>query len=218
MSRYRSTAFVMMAMVMGCLFASIQFSARTEVQAKENERERERPQCRIAFVNVAEVLKGYKKANMDGDKITESRKTYFDAITEHRNRMNEINQELQKDIDARTKDELIAKMTKLQRKIEDIDRNAQKELGDMSNQAVVDVYKSINSVIADLAKERDLDCVQIFPGPASDTPITAPIAHLVLQTPASYPIYLRKELNLTEEVIERLNSSKATTKITPKGE
>ena len=109
-------------------------------------------------------------------------------------------------------------MTKLQRKIEDIDRNAQKELGDMSNQAVVDVYKSINSVIADLAKERDLDCVQIFPGPASDTPVTAPIAHLVLQTPASYPIYLRKELNLTEEVIERLNASKATTKITPKGE
>jgi hypothetical protein len=61
-------------------------------------------------------------------------------------------------------------------------------------------------VVGELAKERGLDVVEAFPSAATPKEERSPkISQLTLQTPDLIPLYLNPELDLTTEVIARLN-------------
>jgi Skp family chaperone for outer membrane proteins len=160
---------------------------------------------KIAYLNIAKVLREFQKANSDGRKITARREEHIGRIKELREEQARLGQLLQtaKDND---KESIQLKMTEINRKVEDIDRKAQKELGEMSNQAVLGVYQNVRGIVADIAKERGLDVVEAFPDVSTDAEAANPaVAQLKLQTPALMPYYLNKDLDLTDEVIERLN-------------
>jgi hypothetical protein len=60
--------------------------------------------------------------------------------------------------------------------------------------------------MTEFAKDRGLDVVEAFPAaPTPDEKRTPQVAQLMLQTPALVPFYLKPELDVTDEIIERLN-------------
>ena len=160
---------------------------------------------RICIVNIAKVLRDYNKANMKGHQITVKRQEYVTSV----NILREKHAAL---VAAYTKANLPDEKTKLQadalavqRQVEDIDRKAQTELTQLSNDTIIAVYQEIKGVIKDIAVTNNLDMVLCYPAATkAEDDNTPQVAQLMLQTPAMIPFY-HKNMDITEVVLQTLN-------------
>jgi Skp family chaperone for outer membrane proteins len=186
---------------LAALIAVSGFQGQTTAQAPKSEPYRPK----MALVNIAKVLKDYEKANAMGKQISELRKGYLDRVDAYRKQMTDMNKEMMKTPDISAKEKIQSEMTAIQRKIEDIDREAQAKLGEMSNNTVVSVYKEIKETIAAIAESNGLELVLAYPDASEAKDMDSPVvAQLKLQTPALMPFY-HKNLDITSYVIQTLN-------------
>lgn len=161
---------------------------------------------RIGYVNIAKVLKDYKRANAEGAKITKRRQGYVEQVTADRKAIEELTDQFGKTDDGQLKQVLQEQALAIQARIEKVDAEAQKELTELSNVTIVAVYDQIRSVIGEIAKDRGLDVIEAYPGPTKLEDEKDPqVAQLMLQTPALIPFYLNPELDFTAEVVVRVN-------------
>lgn len=164
-----------------------------------------RPQ-RICIVNMPKVLREYDKANFQGQEITEKRQAYVSLVTGKREQLAEINKQFQTQQDPAQKKVLQEKALAVQREIEDLDRKAQAELTQLSNDTIVRVYQEIKGVITDIAKTNNLDMVLAYPAATKPEEENTPqVAQLMLQAPALTPFYHRG-MDITDVVVQTLNA------------
>jgi Skp family chaperone for outer membrane proteins len=164
-----------------------------------------RPQ-RICIVNMPKVLKEYDKANFQGHIITEKRQAYVTQVSGKREKLAEINKLYNQSANPEQKKALQEQALAVQREIEDIDRKAQTELTQLSNDTIVQVYKEIKGVIADIAKTNNLDMVLAYPAATKPEEENSPqVAQLMLQAPALTPFYHRG-MDITDVVVQTLNA------------
>lgn len=160
---------------------------------------------RIVIVNIAKVLRDYKKANESGGEITKRRQEYVNQVNALREQLAAINKEFTAAAIPEEKKKLQAKALEVQRRVEDLDREAQMELTKTSNDTIVRVYSEIKGVIADIATTNNLDMVLCYPAASKPEDEASPqVAQLMLQTPAMIPFY-HKGMDITEVVIQTLN-------------
>jgi Skp family chaperone for outer membrane proteins len=176
---------------------------------------------RIVIVNIAKVLRDYNKANFLGAEITKKREFYVKQVQAYRDQMAAVNKEYAQATDPQLKKQLQEKALGIQRKIEDIDRDAQRDLTTLSNDTIVRVYQEIKSVIFDIAKTNNLDMVLCYPAASRPEDENSPqVAQLMLQTPALIPFY-HQNMDITEVVIKTLNmrypSEKPAEAVSPAG-
>jgi Skp family chaperone for outer membrane proteins len=164
-----------------------------------------RPQ-RIVIVNIAKVLRDYNKANFKGAEITKKRETYVKRVQALQDQVSAINAEYVKATNPDVKKQLEEKARALQRQIEDIDREAKRELTQLSNETIVQVYQEIKGVIFDIAKTNSLDMVLCYPAATKPEDENTPqVAQLMLQTPALIPFY-HSGMDITKVVVDTLNA------------
>lgn len=164
-----------------------------------------RPQ-RICIVNIAKVLRDYKKANFQGAEITKKRQAYVTVVSTKREQMAGINKLFQASQVPDEKKKLQEQALSIQREIEDIDRKAQAELTQLSNDTIVQVYKEIKGVITDIATTNNLDMILAYPAASKTEEENSPqVAQLMLQTPALIPFYHRG-MDITDVVVRTLNA------------
>jgi Skp family chaperone for outer membrane proteins len=164
-----------------------------------------RPQ-RIVIVNIAKVLRDYNKANFLGAEITKKREAYVKRVQAYRDQIAEVNKRFSAASDPQMKKQLQEEALGIQRKIEDVDREAQRELTSLSNDTIVRVYQEIKGVIFDIAKTNNLDMVLCYPAASKAEDENSPqVAQLMLQTPALIPFY-HHGMDITEVVIKTLNA------------
>jgi Skp family chaperone for outer membrane proteins len=164
------------------------------------------PPPRIAYVNIAKVLRQYEKANEDGAKLTRKREQFVVEIKPIQEEIAQIQRNIQTTNDAEEKDALRKRAVELQRKAEDIDQRAKKILTEITDRTIVEVYQNIKTIIEEIAVERGLDVVEMYPDASTPDEDKKPnVAQIKLQTPALTPIFVRKELLITDEVVKRLN-------------
>ena len=164
-----------------------------------------RPQ-RICIVNMPKVLREYNKANFQGQEITENRQAYVSLVTGKREKLAEINKLFQAAQNPDQKKQYQEQALAIQREIEDIDRKAQTELTQLSNDTIVRVYQEIKSVITDIAKTNNLDMVLAYPAATKPEEENSPqVAQLMLQAPALTPFYHRG-MDITDVVVQTLNA------------
>ena len=160
---------------------------------------------RIMIVNIAKVLRDYNKANFEGAEITRKRQAYLVQVQGLRDELNAVNQEFARAANPELKKQLQEKALGIQRRVEDIDRKAQAELTQLSNDTIVRVYKEIKGVIFDIAKTNNLDMVLCYPAASKEEDDNSPqVAQLMLQTPALIPFY-HSQMDITHVVVETLN-------------
>ena len=160
---------------------------------------------RIVIVNIAKVLRDYNKANFEGAEITRKRQAYVGLVQGLREKMAAINQDFARATDLALKAKLQADALAINRQVEDIDRKAQAELTQLSNDTIVRVYKEIKGVIFDIAKTNNLDMVLCYPAASKEEDDNSPhVAQLMLQTPALIPFY-HSQMDITEVVVKTLN-------------
>jgi Skp family chaperone for outer membrane proteins len=161
---------------------------------------------KIGYVNVAKVLRDFNSANAAGAKITKRRQEFVAQVNEKRDTAARLTKEIEAAKDDEARGVLKDKIEAIDSEIKKIDAEAQKELTDASNNTIVQVYEQIKSAIRELAEERGLDVVECFPAASRVEDERSPqVAQLMLQTPALIPFYLRPDVDLTQDVIERVN-------------
>jgi Skp family chaperone for outer membrane proteins len=161
---------------------------------------------RICIVNIAKVLRDYNKANFKGADITRRRQAYVTQVQALRDQLAAVNADFQKAANPDQKKALQEKALGIQRKIEDIDRTAQAELTQLSNDTIVQVYQEIKGVITDIAKTNNLSMVLAYPAATKEAEENSPqVAQLMLQTPALIPFYHRG-MDITDVVVQTLNA------------
>jgi Skp family chaperone for outer membrane proteins len=161
---------------------------------------------RIVIVNIAKVLRDYNKANFVGAEITRKRVAYVNQVNGKREKLNELNAQFTKNPDPVQKKQLQEQALGIQREIEDIDRKAQAELTQLSNDTIVKVYQEIKGVIYDIAKTNNLDMVLCYPAASKPEDENSPqVAQLMLQTPALIPFY-HSGMDITKVVVDTLNA------------
>jgi Skp family chaperone for outer membrane proteins len=164
-----------------------------------------RPQ-RICIVNMPKVLKEYDKANFKGAEITKKRQAYVSLVNGKREKLAEINKMYNSSTNPEQKKALQEQALAVQREVEDIDRKAQTELTQLSNDTIVQVYQEIKGVIADIAKTNNLDMVLAYPAATKPEEENSPqVAQLMLQAPALTPFYHRG-MDITDVVVQTLNA------------
>ena len=193
------SSFIAVLAVLGAGFvASSPFAPRAQLAAEPAAK----PASRIGLVNIADVLKDSDATVKRGNEIKVRRQQFLDKVTALRNEMADLTRKLGEAAEMAEKVTVQKQITKLQRQMEDIDRDAQTKLQDLSNGVIVDVYREIRETIAEIAAQNDLDLVLMYPASKEMSPA---VAQLMLQTPAAMPVYSRPEMDLTKEVVLRLN-------------
>jgi Skp family chaperone for outer membrane proteins len=152
------------------------------------------------------VLKEYDKANFKGAEITKKRQAYVSLVNGKREKLAEINKMYNSSTNPEQKKALQEQALAVQREVEDIDRKAQTELTQLSNDTIVQVYQEIKGVIADIAKTNNLDMVLAYPAATKPEEENSPqVAQLMLQAPALTPFYHRG-MDITDVVVQTLNA------------
>ena len=163
-----------------------------------------RPQ-RIVIVNIAKVLRDYDKANFQGAEITKKRELYVKQVQSLQDQIAELNKQITQTTVADQKKALEEKALGLHRRMQDIDREAKRDLTQLSNDTIVRVYQEIKGVIYDIAKTNNLDMVLCYPAATKPEDENSPqVAQLMLQTPALIPFY-HSGMDITHVVVETLN-------------
>ena len=161
---------------------------------------------RIVICNIAKVLRDYNKANFQGAEITKKRVAYVNQVNGKREKLAELNKMYNQVQDPVQKKALQDQALAVQRDIEDIDRKAQAELTQLSNDTIVKVYQEIKGVIYDIAKTNNLDMVLCYPAASKPEDENSPqVAQLMLQTPALIPFY-HSGMDITKVVVDTLNA------------
>lgn len=160
---------------------------------------------RIALVNIAKVLREFNKANADGQTITKKRQEYVDRVKGPREKLAALSRQIQSTPLPAEREKLQKEAVVINRTIEDIDNEAQKTLGEMTDRTIVEVYQNIKTVINDIAVTNNLDLVLCYPDASSAEDDKKPaVAQLKLQTPALIPFYHRG-MDISEVVVKTLN-------------
>ena len=189
--------------ILTVLAIGVILSAPAGVQSQE--KAAPRPQ-RIVIVNIAKVLRDYDKANFQGAEITKRRQEYVTQVNALREQLAVVQKDFTNAQVPEEKKKHQEKALAIQRKVEDIDREAQLELTKVSNDTIVRVYQEIKGVIADIATTNNLDMVLCYPAASKAEDENSPqVAQLMLQTPAMIPFY-HKGMDITEVVVKTLNA------------
>jgi len=163
---------------------------------------------KVGLVNIAKVLREFAKANERGEDIALRRRSYLEQVGKVRLDMNEINKKLAQSADPKEKESLQQSILAKTRTIEDIDRTAQKELTDLSNGTITQVYSEIKQVVGAVAVNYSLEMILCYPDATTAEEARSPtVAQLKLQTPALMPFYHSPSMDYTEVVIRTLNSN-----------
>jgi Skp family chaperone for outer membrane proteins len=160
---------------------------------------------RIALVNIAKVLRDFAKASAEGKIITAKRQYYVDEIKPLREMLAAKSRQIQQTVQPTEKEKLQKEAVAINRKIEDLDQEAQRVLGELTDRTIIEVYQNIKTTINDIAVTNNLDLVMCYPD-ASDVKdeMKPQIISLKLQTPALMPFYHRG-MDITQVVVDTLN-------------
>jgi Skp family chaperone for outer membrane proteins len=108
--------------------------------------------------------------------------------------------------------ELEQEAVELQRKFEDEERGIRQDLDRRAAGALRQMHQEFTRVIERVAKERNLDVVHAYPAKPDRPPERMPEAQyldMFFRPPAMTPLYLKDGVDLTNEVVSRMNKAYA---------
>ncbi len=170
---------------------------------------------RIAVVNLAKVLKEFEKANVEAKRMQELRQAYLSRVTEKKNQIAEQQRALAQAAKPPLRDQYEKQITDLQREIQDISRQGDKELSRISDDTIVAVYKDIYTVIDRIAVANNIELVLCYQDYIDPKDAFSPVvARMKLQSQAAMPFYHRN-MDITDAVVSTLNKYFKPSGVTP---
>ncbi len=184
------------------------FIGATFLKAKPVEEKKEILPQRAGYVSMVEIipnLKRWKQANEELQRERETRAGEMAAL------LRVVEGKKLEHAGATGKDKLLAEkeLVEAQRKYEDADRRHRTFLETFSQKQLSAMYTVCQKEIATLAKEYKLDVVYFCPITPKYLPQKADEpakVNLYFQPTAMMPVYLNDGMDITKELLERLNN------------
>lgn len=186
------------------------YLAGTTADAKPKPDAKPMPALKAGYVAMTEVVSGSKKWQDRAKKATAVR----DAAAKKMGVLQASAQELQQKLQRATgddRDKLATEMRDVSRKMEDADRDLRSAVDKEAQAALAEMQGDFARELEAMARERQLDV--IYGHPANYEKLfaasgkTQATLQMYFQPPAMQPLYMRAEMDLTKNLIERLNAS-----------
>jgi len=179
----------------------------------------QRPGTVVAVVNMNSVLKNYMRAQELNTKIKNKVQFFSNKMNEKRTEVQRIQAELTKPtLTPQQKDQYEKDILRLQRELQDLDAQARKEIGKEQGDIAVQIFKEIEGVIQAVAAANGFDLVLSFPDSASTQPDEMYSQDNVVRKMASQaaiPLYYKPHIDLTNAVVQTLNTRYPPSSATP---
>lgn len=201
MKRSTTLGLTILASLLGLFFGA------TFLKAKPNDEKKEILPQRAGYISMLEIISNFKQwrqANEELQRERDSRSAEMAALLRVVER---------KKIDlagatGKEKTEAEKDLIEAQRKLEDADRKHRAYLESFSQKQLALMYTQCQKEIANLAKEYKLDVVYFCPVTPKYLPQGAEDpnkVNLYFQPNALIPVYLNDGMDLTQELLQRLN-------------
>lgn len=177
-------------------------------------------QTRIAFLNIEIVFQKYKKAAIYKQEMEK-------ALEPYRLKAETLKKEIikwQQDMadpkfDTKNKERYDAGILNNKRQLEDLDRAARKEVGKRNEEQIVQLYKEVNEAVQGYAQSNGFHGVMAF----GNSPQLDPLSYVNIsrvvqgmeQTGCASVMYTAPGLDISEAIVNSLNSRYPTTASTP---
>ncbi|HEY1188927.1 MAG TPA: OmpH family outer membrane protein [Gemmata sp.] len=161
---------------------------------------------KTAVFNMAGVMRDFNQAKYQVYLLNEKKTELSKQILTWRAEYVAIQNTLKEKPDHPQKDELSKKMLGLSRKIEDEDREINKQLNTEASVIISDLYDMIKAMVDTTAKENGFQIVFAYPDAVTPEERNSPyIKELKLKPPAAQPFYVAPEADITAPVVKALN-------------
>jgi Skp family chaperone for outer membrane proteins len=179
----------------------------------------QRPGTAVAVINMNSVLKNYLRAQELNTKIKNKVQFFSNQMNQRRDEIQKRQAELTKPTIAPAQKETYEKdILRLQRELQDLDAQARKEIGKEQGDIAVQIYKEIEGVIQAVAAANGFDLVLSFPESASTDAAEMYSQDNVVRkmaAPAAIPLFYKPHIDLTNAVVQTLNTRYPPSTATP---
>ncbi len=199
------------AAVIGAAYLGAQFAVPTAA-AKPKPEVKPMPALRAGYLAMSEVMTGSKKWQDRVKQATAVREAGAKKMETLRTAIVALQQKAQK---ATGEDaaKIGSELVDLSRKFEDADRTLHAAVDKAAQAALVEMQAEFAREIEAMARERQLDVVYGHPANFEKVFATAgknaATAQMYFQPAGMQPLYMRAEMDLTPELLDRLNKSYA---------
>ncbi len=210
--RYLTGGVLVLAAVVLAAYLGAQFAFSRTAFAKPKAEAKPMPALRAGYVAMAEVMSGSKKWQDRAKKATAVREEAAKKLGVLQASAQQLQQKAQK-ATGEEQEKLALELREVSRKLEDSDRTLRGAVDKEAEAALVEMQADFAREIEGLARERQLDVV--YGHPANFEKMFAAMGktqqslQMYFQPTAVQPLYLRAEMDLTKDLIDRLNASYA---------
>jgi len=205
--RYLTGGVLVLAAVVLAAYLGAQFAAPT-AEAKPEAKAKPMPQLRAGFIAMAEVMNGSKKWKERALKAGKVRNEANKKLGVLQASAQELQQKAQKATGAE-QDKLGLELRDVARKLEDTDRALRTEVEKEANASLMEMQADFAREFEAMARERQLDVIFAHPSNFeklfAEAGKTQQTLQMYFQPSALQPMYLRAEMDLTGELLDRLN-------------
>jgi Skp family chaperone for outer membrane proteins len=161
---------------------------------------------KTAVFNMAAVMRDFQLAKYNVWRLNNKKMEMSKKMLGWREEYVRLQQDLQKNPTDPKKDEKSRKMLDLARKIEDADREINKQLNDDASAIIADLHDKIKVAVDRVADEFGFQLVLAYPDAVTPEEARSPyIKELKLKPPAAQPFYVDPEIDVTARVVKALN-------------
>jgi Skp family chaperone for outer membrane proteins len=163
---------------------------------------------RTAVLNINKVLKNFNKAQQLNNMISTKVNAYGQQITERRDKLVKLQNDLQKTLDPAQRDAMEMQGKQLEREMQDIDLQAKKDISAQQGTIAVGIYKDIEGVIQRVAVANGFDLVMSYPDAMTPEDLYSQ-QNVVrkLASQAAIPIYYKPHIDISDAVVQTLNAT-----------
>lgn len=164
-------------------------------------------QTRIAIINLSQVIKNYKKFASVQAEMNSKQATYKSQYDNYNTSAQAKKAEMAKpETPMARKEQLVKELKDIERKVQDLEEDMKKALGELQASRMVQLYKEIEDAVTVYAKARNIELVMHYnDGIGQDKYLPAFLGRR-LSNGACMPVYNVPGMDITEAVTGMLNA------------
>lgn len=168
-------------------------------------------QTRIAIVNLSQIIKNYKKFAAVQNELNNKQAVYKNQYDQYTKDVTLKQAEIAKDTTPMARKEQLAKDIKdIQRKVQDLEEDMKKALGELQASRMVQLFRDIEDAVSVYARTRNIELVMHYNDGVDQDKYLPAFLGRRLSNGACMPIYNVPGMDITKAVTDMLNSKLAS--------
>lgn len=161
-----------------------------------------------AVFNVPKVMREYSKWQYFAQEVNKDRAEKAAILGKKQAEMVDLQNRAKVETVKAKQDEMVAQAIQMQRTLEDLEKQARKEIDEKSMAHLRTLFGELRTVVDAVAKTNGFDLVLAYPDATTPEETASPMyLEMKLRTPAAMPFYVSANIDITKVVIETLNKN-----------